>query len=163
MTKDYTGVYSSLGSFCQAHDFEVPDYDDMFSDTESIEQLAGNEYEVIFVKDLSMRLRVQIYEHININPRTDQDEDILVVKSEQVQVVQDNVLGRLGIATHHSCILHNVKIQLGTKGQDGSKTTELDWAEVIKPNFDQYIKYLQEIGEFEHLILKSYGRHISLL
>ena len=160
---DYTGVYSSLGSFCQAHDFEVPNYDNIFSDIEEIESLAGSEYEVVNMKHLSMDLRVQIYEHININPRTDIDEDILVIKTEQVYIVQDVLLGSVGIPNHHSCILHNVKIQLGTRHQNGSKTTELDWEEVIKPNFDDYIKYLQEMGELEHLILKSYGRHISLL
>ena len=100
--KDYTGVYSSLGCFCQAHNLADPDYDNIFSDIEEIEQLAGSEYEVLWLKDLSMELRVQIYENLFarygvVFTRTDVDEDILVVKSEQVQVVKDVILGTVGI------------------------------------------------------------------
>ena len=62
--KDYTGVYSSVGSFCEAHNLADPDYDNIFSDTEEIESLAGSEYEVLWLKDLSMELRVQIYENL---------------------------------------------------------------------------------------------------
>ena len=95
LEQDYSGSYSSVYSFCLHHSITSQlGLIDAFSDMEEIAELVGDEYTVLYIKDLRMGLRNEIYSFLGLGVHTI-DEDILVIKNEQYKYVSELIMQSL--------------------------------------------------------------------
>ena len=93
--QDYSGSYSSVYSFCLHHSITSQlGLIDAFSDMEEIAELVGDEYAVLYIKDLRMGLRNKIYSFLGLGVHTI-DEDILVIKNRYTDTVSNLIMQSL--------------------------------------------------------------------
>ena len=93
LEKDYSGSYSSVYSFCSHHSISESDLDGD-GDLEEIAELVGDEHAVLYIKDLRMGLRNQIYKLLGLGVHTI-DEDILVIKNRYTDTVSNVIMQSL--------------------------------------------------------------------
>lgn len=95
LEQDYSGSYSSVYSFCSHHSITSQlGLIDASSDMEEIAELVGDEYTVLYIKDLRMGLRNEIYSFLGLGVHTI-NEDILVIKNRYTDTVSNLIMQSL--------------------------------------------------------------------
>ena len=96
MQKDYSGSYSSVGSFSSYHCIVPTDPNTIGGgDLEEIVEIVGDEYKVLYIGELKQGLRNEIYRLLGMSVLVSHEEDILVIKSERCDDVRDLIMQSL--------------------------------------------------------------------
>lgn len=96
MQKDYSGSYSSVGSFSSYHRIVPSDPNTIGGgDLEEIAEIVGDEYKVLYMGELKQGLRNEIYRLLDMSVRFSHEEDILVIKNDRCDDVCDLIMQSL--------------------------------------------------------------------
>ena len=96
MQRDYSGSYSSVGSFSSYHCIVPTDPNTIGAgDLEEIAEIVGDEYKVLYIGELKQGLRNEIYRLLNMSILVSHEEDILVIKNDRCDDVRDLIMQSL--------------------------------------------------------------------